>query len=209
MLCRAPGHYRWRINVAICCVQWDYEKCWTQLDQVAGGGKPYKPDGPKWTVRSLSGWSSTPLSNSELATSQQWQGQGILMKVTLSWESPTKQDELVRFLMHDSKAKEGTRWCDDSRSQENFIHIGKVNILQINSGPMGAQTGILWDVGLHRHAALSIRCCDLSSFFFYCLLFFNLTPPITLRTVSCWALWCIKWRNLWLHFWKRKPLFRK
>lgn len=91
MLCQAPGHtYRCRINVtfiqaypdAACCVRWDGEKCWTGSCIVWQGRMLHKPDRPKWTLRSLSGWSSTPMSNRELASSQYWQGHGILMKVT-------------------------------------------------------------------------------------------------------------------------------
>lgn len=91
MLCQAPGHYRCRVNVrfiqaypvAICCVRWDGEKCWTGSWIRWQGGMLYKPQRSKWTLKSLTGWSSTPISNRELATSQYRQGHGILMKVTI------------------------------------------------------------------------------------------------------------------------------
>lgn len=90
-LCQAPGYYRYRTNVAICCVHWDDEMCWTwSWVRWQGEGKLYLTD-RNVTVRSLSGWFSTPIYKSELATTQKWEGHGILMKVTWSWESPTKQ----------------------------------------------------------------------------------------------------------------------
>lgn len=68
LLCQAPGHYRCGINIrflqaypaAICCVSWDGEEFWTRSWSRWQGRMLSKPDRPKWTLRSLAGWSSTP-----------------------------------------------------------------------------------------------------------------------------------------------------